>query len=120
MQKLGENQQKWVDALLSGKYKQGDGHLQFKDRYCCLGVACVVAEENGVEVFRDNCGELYGPTLTTQEKVKEWLGLYDAEGSYLEEDYSTNLTELNDGGVKFKSIAQTIKENADQLFSETK
>lgn len=32
--------QKWIDALRSGLYKQGRGHLQTKKGYCCLGVAC--------------------------------------------------------------------------------
>ena len=31
---------KWVEALRSGKYRQGRGQLQTAGRYCCLGVAC--------------------------------------------------------------------------------
>lgn len=49
---------KWVEALRSGEYKQGSGHLhdQKTDCYCCLGVLCKVmgaefgeAQEIGVE-----------------------------------------------------------------------
>lgn len=29
---------KWIEALRSGKYKQGKGQLKQDDRYCCLGV----------------------------------------------------------------------------------
>lgn len=30
----------WTEALRSGKYKQGQGKLQEKGQYCCLGVLC--------------------------------------------------------------------------------
>jgi hypothetical protein len=31
----------WLEALRSGKYKQGDSNLRgFDDAFCCLGVAC--------------------------------------------------------------------------------
>lgn len=33
----------WVKALRSGKYKQGQRTLLRDNKYCCLGVACVVA-----------------------------------------------------------------------------
>lgn len=34
---------KWVKALRSGRYKQGDGVLYADDKtYCCLGVLCAV------------------------------------------------------------------------------
>lgn len=35
-----EVKQKWVEALRSGKYKQGQGYLRKGDNYCCLGVLC--------------------------------------------------------------------------------
>jgi hypothetical protein len=35
---------KWIAALESGEYEQGRNSLKTSDgRYCCLGVACVVA-----------------------------------------------------------------------------
>lgn len=33
---------KWVDALRSGKYKQGREQLRDGDKFCCLGVLCEV------------------------------------------------------------------------------
>lgn len=34
----------WIEALRSGKYKQGTGRLRSNDDcYCCLGVLCEVA-----------------------------------------------------------------------------
>ena len=45
--KLGPLQTKWVEALESGKFKQGTGFLcqrkvvDGEEEFCCLGVACV-------------------------------------------------------------------------------
>jgi hypothetical protein len=58
-----EIKQKWIDALRSGKYKQGRGYLRTsRDEYCCLGVLCdLYSKENPSiqwEPFSDNT-ELY-------------------------------------------------------------
>jgi hypothetical protein len=46
-----ERVQLWIDALRSGEYEQGQGHLRKEEplgaRYCCLGVAQEVALDNG-------------------------------------------------------------------------
>jgi hypothetical protein len=44
-----EIKQKWVDALRSGKYKQGQTYLLNKENgsYCCLGVLCEVVGASG-------------------------------------------------------------------------
>lgn len=38
----GEKRKKWIEALRSGKYKQGKGRLHNlePETFCCLGVAC--------------------------------------------------------------------------------
>lgn len=38
---------RWIDALRSGKFKQGRGRLRIphEDRHCCLGVACVLLKD---------------------------------------------------------------------------
>ncbi len=51
--KYNELQLAWLAALRSGKYKQGDGQLAIADsskhvKYCCLGVACVIARKIGL------------------------------------------------------------------------
>lgn len=33
------DKKKWVKALRSGEYIQGNGTLFYDDKYCCLGVA---------------------------------------------------------------------------------
>lgn len=40
---------RWVHALRSGRYKQGHRRLETSDgRFCCLGVLCKIAVEDGV------------------------------------------------------------------------
>jgi hypothetical protein len=43
-----------VAALRSGRFAQGRGALKRLNRYCCLGVACVVAAENGLQLRAEN------------------------------------------------------------------
>ena len=104
---LTENQQKWVAALRSGDYEQGRGSLQRGDKYCCLGVACVVAEINGVSVTKFE-GEIDGGGLWSQKAVKDWVGLSDKEG---------RLISANDRDEwSFAEIADLIESNPSGLF----
>jgi hypothetical protein len=80
---------KWLEALRSGKYKQGRGQLVLGDAYCCLGVLCEVAGakrvDNGFEVpfqgYRQHhtttisnylFGELTGLPLNTNQDCMVW------------------------------------------------
>lgn len=75
----------WINGLRSGKYTQGSGQLHSqKGGFCCLGVACEVAIENGLELekvetsngFKYEYEFNYLPT-----KVRDWLGFdYDYQG----------------------------------------
>lgn len=40
---------RWIKALRSGEYKQGQCYLKKEDKYCCLGVLIEVV--NGPEIF---------------------------------------------------------------------
>lgn len=85
-----ENVQKWIDALLSNRFKQGSGKLRTESkgivRHCCLGVACEVAMENGVVLEIGELPEVYmGEDMTYYTfdgqsgflpgKVQDWLGI---------------------------------------------
>lgn len=51
--KLPEDfKKRWVEALRSGEYKQGENTLLRDGKFCCLGVACVVA---GVQDINSVC-----------------------------------------------------------------
>lgn len=50
MEKLPEYfKTKWVAALRSGEYEQGESYLEWDDKFCCLGVLCKV---NGVPTLK--------------------------------------------------------------------
>lgn len=73
-----ENVRKWVEALRSGEYQQGKGHLTVLDAdgnkfYCCLGVAC---EVSGVT---EPAGQVESPN--TGDPILAWKGTlaYEAE-----------------------------------------
>jgi hypothetical protein len=94
-----ENMQLWVQALESGQYKQGQNSLaretkastwykpwtwsDTKTRYCCLGVACEVARQNGVNLPKTTRYETvrYGKyaTMTLPAEVVQWLDVASSD-----------------------------------------
>lgn len=119
---LTENQKKWVAALRSGKYKQGRYFLNSEGKFCCLGVACEVAIENGVELTKETvldsdnvaCIAYNGEYQYLPTPVIQWLGLsYNSRhinaGSYL--------VLLNDSSTTFDKIAELIESEPEDLFS---
>jgi hypothetical protein len=109
-----ELKEKWIAALRSGKYKQGQGLLRSaNDRYCCLGVLCEVA---GV------------PAKQVSYEDARWRGIpqdqmgcydYDNECGFLssrlrvnlgvDPDVAYQLATMNDAGESFKSLAKYIE-----------
>lgn len=127
----------WIRALRSGRFEQGTGvlHQDGKDdRYCCLGVACVVYNEhhrsNRLEVTTEDYNdqpldeiEYDGETEMLPDRVRDWLGLGDKSGSHRYPnvhgvlDYE-ELTTMNDDGVTFDEIADRIASRPRELFRE--
>lgn len=112
----------WVDALRSGKYKQGSGYLRQGDKYCCLGVVCelcplVEAEasnalsnedpeyERTVYYYDGQMGLLPGA-------VADWLGLEsDPILKNRVGDEPLTATNANDTeSMSFETIARLIEE----------
>lgn len=81
MAELTLAQRAWIDALRSGQYQQSRGLMQTPEGYCCLGVACVVAEQHGVPVRQDCGGFLVGPDLRSHPAVMAWIGLRTVGGA---------------------------------------
>lgn len=77
-----ENLKKWTDALRSGKYTQGKRSLCTPQGYCCLGVLCEVAIENGVPLEKRSTGSLEfkksfsydSSSKFLPDKVLTWIG----------------------------------------------
>jgi hypothetical protein len=128
---LNENAKAWVAALRSGEYAQTEGVLT-RIRpgggmsHCCLGVACELAKEAGLEMLVfDGESEVFEQNRSYNDQksvlpliVEEWLGLSDESGSAdrLMEGY-TSLAELNDtGAFSFEDIADIIESEPVGLF----
>lgn len=97
-----EVKDKWVEALRSGKYKQGKTTLRTGDHFCCLGVLCDIsglAEWRSMPYQRYLYSEL---ELFLPEDVTDWAEIY--AGQY-------ELSEMNDQGRSFTQIADYIEEN---------
>jgi len=134
-----EVKKKWLRALRSGAYVQGDSFLAYrnksgKDNFCCLGVLCDIYANNHDGVywepskiistsFGDNSKKhknvkplmIFDEDLALPQKVMVWAGIYSSDGEYdfkLEngETIMRSLAEANDEGVSFKKIADIIEE----------
>lgn len=107
----------WIQALKSGKYKQGDGALRasVKDdetgkksiKHCCLGVACAVAGATGIldKGFITNDG-LDKKLIKSINKVPLIL----QSDKLKDNDIPNVLAGLNDEGRSFKEIATVIQQ----------
>lgn len=109
---LNENAKKWVAALRSGRYRQTTGLLTRDGAYCCLGVACAIAEDAGLDLpnWHDD-GAL-------PWEVRQWLGMKSQWGNFLIDGQllGTELTVLNDNGSTFAEIAEIIESEPEGLF----
>ncbi len=104
---------RWTWALRSGNYSQGKGLLRDrKGNFCCLGVLCDIAEEEGIVVF-DTVARTYdGKDEYLPESVQIWAGIFDRIGTFNQ----SKLTELNDDyEIDFDGIARVIEEIQEEL-----
>lgn len=108
-----ENIEAWLVALRSGDYKQGKGRLRIGDEFCCLGVACDLAEKAGLITSVKVPGtvnldiyEYRGDTALLPPIVMEWLGVPNANPLLSSGD---NVANLNDDRVPFAVIADLIE-----------
>lgn len=111
--------ERWVSALRSKKFPQTKEHLKDNNGFCCLGVLCEIAVEDGViapptkhPVTLEWLYENEGGTLPP--KVMEWAEIneenpyveYTQDGGY----FYDSLSELNDAkSMTFPEIADIIE-----------
>jgi hypothetical protein len=123
--------QLWVDALRSGRYRQGRHFLGSPAGFCCLGVLCELARAAGVipghtvvrrvdfdgseiDAYSYDGNDQYLP-----ESVKEWAELDHQSPAVTMGDRTglddemglTSLALLNDAGETFESIADVIEQH---------
>lgn len=98
--------QQWVEALRSGRYRQGKGSLRAEGAYCCLGVLCDVVGEVPIDEDED-----FGYDKSLPINVAEMVGLGDVLDPIVTVDdgYNTHLSSLNDDGLPFTKIADLIE-----------
>lgn len=109
---------KWVVALRSGEYKQGEEFLAQQDvdtneySYCCLGVAghlCGINEENLAE------GQLFEDDFDYSDKVPKQLQGQTMKGQHNFNPIVRVLTDMNDGVGNFKNNKQSFEQIADWI-----
>jgi hypothetical protein len=110
--------EEWAAALRSGKYKQGNGYLNRGGEFCCLGVLCEVLEVEKKGGYRDVIcyadveapGRLGsgGADMGLPVAVAKFMGM-DFYGAAIDDDRDRSLSELNDDGSNFSSIANMIE-----------
>lgn len=101
------NRKKWVEALRSGKFKQGKRHLNANNKFCCQGVAC--------ELFKDEVGGKWS-------KIDPYMAYLYREG---EKTKTFNTTDENgwdhsDEGVWPDEVAELLgihPNDAEQLVA---
>jgi hypothetical protein len=109
MEKQIKNAIAWIEALISGEYKQGYGYLGDDNGYCCWGLGCKIVgvpfmKYNGwnnvlySQIGFKNCGGSVSPLIN---------GVYE------------NLANANDSKqVTFKEIGDYLIANPDNFVPE--
>ena len=125
---------KWIKALRSGKYKQGQEYLKYynqkhQPRHCCLGVLC--------ELYNDEMKKNHKKTLSIKTDfdgsplkngyvkfdgkhdflpsvVRKWAGIKNRDGKINRGSYNS-LAGMNDSGKTFKTISNVIEKNVENL-----
>lgn len=117
MTEMNDLARRWVEALRSGKYKQGRGVLRTSNNsFCCLGVLADVynpelwssdTEVVSVNNYLDPAGkcEAYTYAGCGTEMIDNTLWELVTEGALHSVD-ETDLADANDGGASFEEIIQ--------------
>lgn len=126
---------RWILALRSNEYDQGTGRLRdANDGYCCLGVLCDLAAQDGVGQWTDLNQRSYpeaqgikpqwaftpygGGVEEEQETVlplavRRWAEIRDYNSSPTVN--GNPLAWYNDNGLNFDAIAKLIDRDGDGL-----
>jgi len=112
-----------IEALESDEYEQGLRSLNKDNKFCCLGVACEIAIEHGLELHKFvrnvapfNKGRVeYDETAAYLPlRAQEWYGIDESNPllCWLDNSgrrYENSASFLNDRGISFKDIAAAFR-----------
>lgn len=110
-----EAKKKWVEALRSGNYQQGEGALKADTEdglvYCCLGVLCeIMVNDKAWQLQETSTGPIYGlmnrNTAYLPDFIRDEVFNHTADASI-----DMILAQANDAGASFDEIADWIEEN---------
>jgi hypothetical protein len=102
--------QKWLEALRSGKYKQGSAFLHPKaDEFCCLGVLCDVIDNKGWQGYDST--DIYTYVGPHKHKSNSYVPSDLSDSIGLSINAQTQLSRMNDDGHSFSIIADYIEGN---------
>lgn len=107
---------KWLKALRSGEYEQGQSQLRdTKNQFCCLGVLCNLHAQEHPEIAAQQRkpGLYMGALYYLPDEVAKWAGLRDLGGDEGPEEghIQHTLARMNDQDKTFLAIAKYIEEN---------
>jgi hypothetical protein len=118
----------WIRRLESGKYQQTKGCLYNGEGYCCLGVLCEIAHENGIVERSDKpngdghyayCYDEDGIEIVADvdlpHAVMAWAGINTVAGTY---EYGSLVSLNDDKEWDFKHIAEIIRIGPKGLFND--
>lgn len=105
--------EKWVFALRSGEYTQGRNRLRDDNSFCCLGVLCDLAAKENVGYWNeldwfciDDQFLRMAEKLPPKAVTRNWAGFSNSDMELV-----LYLSENNDQGFSFTTIAEYIEEN---------
>jgi|SRR6266853_268140 len=99
---------RWIEALRSGKYKQGRSFLKIKEGFCCLGVLCELAVEDKIiepairSLSNNDYWTYLGQNKIPPKIIEKWAELDDPT--------MVELAKMNDNAYRFDEIAKYIEE----------
>ena len=126
IEKQQQNVLKWVEALRSGKYKQGQGALNYNnEKFCCLGVACEIFKDE-YNIKKTKTFYIPPPIITNSKYFS-----YNGNNSYLtpktkkilgiRNSIDTLFANMNDNDeFDFNTIANIIMNEWENFFTHPK
>lgn len=111
-----EIKEKWLKALRSGDYEQGEECLRKEEKYCCLGVLCdIIKKDLSLDWIKKEDQEIFQfGDYENDDEVLPFLVF-----KYCELDgrdpiiyiggRGRNISDLNDNGYTFEVIADLIE-----------